>query len=516
MIFTSTGEEAFRAIYLTKAGKQTNIILWNKVYKRELFNRIEYWTYKQSLPQQYFEDNLITPLVLRQARKVAFTSEKLYFYRQREGSLKARGFGPYKAERAKVYFELAKLCSGEADRTLGDYLTTKGGIQLIKVWMEAKALSSADDMRQLCLKTHEEYSEIYPKLKAASKGKIYYPGLCAFPAMPGGVLFPGQRILFQELFGHDAAGMKNMDVSVIIPVFNRSECLQRAVDSVQAQATGLSLELIIVDDGSTDRTGQALERIKLLSGIPCTVLVNETRLGAAAARNRGAGAACGKYLAFLDSDDEWLPAHIESKLAAMQKAGAQGAYGTFFSQSRYSRVLRDFDERDENHFSMADYILLGKGDARTSTFVFDRTAFLEFGFDINLKKHQDWDLAIRFAQARPFALDKTPTVVLHTEGKDRMSGANDPGASALFMEKHNDILSDASKARMYTNLALRTLRYEGKNDDSREYLKLARQFSDKRNVRLLFKRTLLGLPLCNSVRIGDYCRDKYKSMRFHK
>src|SRR6266511_1012520 len=94
-------------------------------------------------------------------------------------------------------------------------------------------------------------------------------------------------------------------VSVIMPTFNRADTIRRAIRSVQAQ-TFTDWELIVVDDGSTDNT------VALIEGCdPRLKLIRQENQGTAVARNAGLSASAGSYIAFLDSDDEWLPHHLE-------------------------------------------------------------------------------------------------------------------------------------------------------------------------------------------------------------
>ena len=90
-------------------------------------------------------------------------------------------------------------------------------------------------------------------------------------------------------------------VSIVLPTFNRKATLMRAVRSILAQ-TYAAFELIVVDDGSTDGSTDGLERLDQRIKV-----LRRTNAGAAAARNAGIAAARGKYLTFLDSDDEWFP-----------------------------------------------------------------------------------------------------------------------------------------------------------------------------------------------------------------
>ena len=101
-------------------------------------------------------------------------------------------------------------------------------------------------------------------------------------------------------------------VSIILPTYNRSDTLMRAIASVQNQ-TFQDWELIVVDDGSTDNT------VSLLTGLdPRLTVICQPNQGTAGARNTGLTRAVGQYVSFLDSDDEWLPHHLELSVAFLQ------------------------------------------------------------------------------------------------------------------------------------------------------------------------------------------------------
>ncbi len=101
-----------------------------------------------------------------------------------------------------------------------------------------------------------------------------------------------------------------INVSVIIPTYNRAKVLGRAVESVLAQ-TYLHYELIIVDDGSTDETQALLESYSSYKNVK---IVRTKNKGVSAARNLGIQLASGDWVAFLDSDDEWLPQKLELQM----------------------------------------------------------------------------------------------------------------------------------------------------------------------------------------------------------
>jgi len=107
--------------------------------------------------------------------------------------------------------------------------------------------------------------------------------------------------------------MPSCDVSVIIPVYNRKELLREALDSVWGQSFQ-PRETIVVDDGSDDGTWEWLDPIER----PDFKALRQERSGPAAARNRGLAIAQGKYVAFLDSDDAWLPKKLERQVEFLE------------------------------------------------------------------------------------------------------------------------------------------------------------------------------------------------------
>jgi glycosyltransferase involved in cell wall biosynthesis len=97
-------------------------------------------------------------------------------------------------------------------------------------------------------------------------------------------------------------------VSVVIPAHNAAAVIERALTSTRAQ-THPPLEIIVVDDGSSDETASIVERF----GAPARV-IHQANSGPSAARNRGVAEARGRWIAFLDADDEWLPHKLERQL----------------------------------------------------------------------------------------------------------------------------------------------------------------------------------------------------------
>ncbi len=106
-------------------------------------------------------------------------------------------------------------------------------------------------------------------------------------------------------------------VSVIIPTYNRASMIERALLSAQNQ-TLKDIEIFICDDASTDKTGQVVKPY-LEKDTRIKWLINPKNQGPGAARNLGLKAAQGDYIAFLDSDDEWLPDKLAKQVERMEK-----------------------------------------------------------------------------------------------------------------------------------------------------------------------------------------------------
>ena len=110
-------------------------------------------------------------------------------------------------------------------------------------------------------------------------------------------------------------GMASSIVSVVIPTYNRAYCLPRAVDSALGQ-THAAVEVIIIDDGSTDGTADLIK--SRYGSEPRVVYQHQSNAGIAGARNTGLARVTGAYVALLDSDDVWKPWKLEVQLACMR------------------------------------------------------------------------------------------------------------------------------------------------------------------------------------------------------
>lgn len=181
-------------------------------------------------------------------------------------------------------------------------------------------------------------------------------------------------------------------VSVIIPSFNRSSLLPRAINSV-LQQTYSNFELIIVDDGSSDNT------LTLQQSYPDDRLKwirHETNKGAAAARNSGIQNALGKYVAFLDSDDEWFPRKLEEQVSLMESSSpGVAASFTGFMLNRIDRNIRE-PRPLANIQNWRKHLTQGCNLSPGSTLMVRQAVFAQVGlFDERLNRFEDWEWLFR-------------------------------------------------------------------------------------------------------------------------
>ncbi|HET9658552.1 MAG TPA: glycosyltransferase family 2 protein, partial [Kineosporiaceae bacterium] len=183
-------------------------------------------------------------------------------------------------------------------------------------------------------------------------------------------------------------------VSVITPVRNRATQVLTAIASVQAQ-TLTDWELLVVDDGSTDRTAQAVE---LVAAADRRIrLLRRPHGGVSAARNAGIAAARGRYIAFLDSDNQWTPHFLQLMTAAMDGTGTGAGYGALEIHDglRVGYLAFEGDLADLEHGNHVDLnVLVVRRDL----------LLLAGGFDPALRRMVDYDLVVRLARLEPLRL----------------------------------------------------------------------------------------------------------------
>jgi glycosyltransferase involved in cell wall biosynthesis len=203
-------------------------------------------------------------------------------------------------------------------------------------------------------------------------------------------------------------------VSVVIPAYNAERFVSESINSALAQ-THSDVEVIVVDDSSTDGTARVLERY----GSEIRVH-RQPNAGAATARNAGASLATGEWLAFLDADDLWERTKLERQLA--DSAAAAWAYSnrTNFGSRGDVPVLQS--DVTAMHDGDVFIQLLSENFITSSSVLIRRELFRQLGgFNTQLRNAEDWDLWLRVAERHPIAYCAEPLVRyrFHSGGKSR-------------------------------------------------------------------------------------------------
>jgi glycosyltransferase involved in cell wall biosynthesis len=203
-------------------------------------------------------------------------------------------------------------------------------------------------------------------------------------------------------------------VSVVIPAYNAEMFIGEAVRSVLAQ-TYTQLELIVVDDGSTDHT---VEKVREAADSRVQV-ITQANAGVSCARNRGIQASSGAYVAFLDSDDTWLPHKITTQVAALATEPSWGAVGSlvhYISPSGRVLGIGGYPVGKAQRAAVASAQLMPFS---ISSLLIRRAILDEVGlFDESLRQAEDLEFLARVASATE--LDCLPEVL----GSYRVHGSS--------------------------------------------------------------------------------------------
>lgn len=272
-----------------------------------------------------------------------------------------------------------------------------------------------------------------------------------------------------------------MNISVVIPTFNRAHTLPRAIESVLVQ-THRASEIIIVDDGSTDGTNE------LLRQWPEIKVLQQSNQGVSAARNSGINAARGEWLAFLDSDDEWLPEKLHLQSALIEQ---HPSFNICHGNELWVRNGQPLKQLKKHH-KQGGYIFekcLPLCVISPSAAVIKRSIFDELGlFDTSLPACEDYDMWLRICAIHPVLYVEHPILRKYGGHDDQLShkywGMDRFRIVALDKALKSNSLSDSQALNARTMLRKKALIYakgarkHGRPDEAFDYETLASQFDE--------------------------------------
>ena len=204
-------------------------------------------------------------------------------------------------------------------------------------------------------------------------------------------------------------------ISVIVPTYNRAQQLPRALDSILCQSCSPK-EIIVVDDGSTDETSALMT-----SEYPEIVFIQQQNTGVSSARNVGIKRASGDWIAFLDSDDEWLPEKLEIQMKALYENPGKKICHTNEIWIRNGKRVNP----KKKHEKFGGWIFqkcLPLCCISPSSVIIHKSIFKEIGlFDYSLPVCEDYDLWLRITARNPVLYIEEPFLIKYGGHEDQLS-----------------------------------------------------------------------------------------------
>jgi len=240
----------------------------------------------------------------------------------------------------------------------------------------------------------------------------------------------------------------NSLVTIIMPTYNRSRTIDRAMKSILNQ-TYKNFELIIIDDGSKDNT---VEKIKKYDDNRIKLIELETNMGANYARNQGLQKAKGKYITFQDSDDEALKNKISDSIKFLEDNECDIIFCnvSVFNKNKYKSLIKEQinDKQIFEKLLWGNYISLEAIFAKK--YVFD-----DIKFDDELTRFQDWDLLLRIAQKYKIKHFNKSLELVYVQN-DSITRNNKKGIDSLIriLDKYKNLFNKKQEAKIYCRIGM--------------------------------------------------------------
>jgi glycosyltransferase involved in cell wall biosynthesis len=248
-------------------------------------------------------------------------------------------------------------------------------------------------------------------------------------------------------------------VSIILPTFNRLQYLKPAVDSVISQ-TLEDWELIVADDGSGAETRSYLSALQCMPRVKVVWLEHQGNPGVA--RNRALREARAPYVAFLDSDDLWMPPKLELQLAAMHARKDRSWSYTEFIRIDPSGASIDFQRNPDRVLHegriVQPLLRLASGIAMPTVMVERELLNRAGGFDERLALHEDYELWLRLALLSDVSVIRQPLACVRRHDEHfSCSGVRSYEARCRVLEKLRDVLSDPRDSAVLESESARSM-----------------------------------------------------------
>lgn len=252
-------------------------------------------------------------------------------------------------------------------------------------------------------------------------------------------------------------------VSVVIPAFNRADKIEASVRSVQAQSYS-HWEIVVSDDGSTDTTRDVVRKM-IIADKRVRLITREKNAGAQAARNAGVREAKGEWIAFLDSDDLWLPDSLERRLNIALRENVPVVHSNAY-------ILHPGKEKELYRVAplsgwVHNKVLCGEGPMFPCLLI-RKSALEKIGLlDESIVSYQEWDTSIRLAKLFPFGFEPEPTFIYDYRTQNAISrDSNRAGRGyEMIVRKHlGDIIKYAGYEALWYHMGIAAHWYQKGNN----------------------------------------------------
>ncbi len=308
--------------------------------------------------------------------------------------------------------------------------------------------------------------------------------------------------------------------SIVIAAYNRAHFVEQAIESVFKQ-TFREFEIIVVDDGSTDETHEVLSRFENRIRV-----VRQSRNGRSSARNTGARLARGAFIAFLDSDDIWMPQKLERQFRVFQSHSRVGVVHTYSNvintegsslanetrkrQRLYERALK----RRYTYEGMSQECIMF-----LSTVAVRRRCWELIGpMDTNIPAFEDWDWYLRAAMVTEIATISEPLVLYrvhadNTPESEFITGRIATSLKHLALLENNTTLRTPKRARRNFYIHLAAANYmQGRSTQAGQWMRRALALDPKTLFSPRYFRYVLSMVLpqqiLNNMRRADKFADR--------
>lgn len=305
---------------------------------------------------------------------------------------------------------------------------------------------------------------------------------------------------------------KGIKVSIIVPTYNRAEIIIECLDSIIAQSYQ-NIELIVVDDGSTDKTKFIVESyIKSYEGEKILKYIKQSNQGAPSARNKGLENATGEYIVFFDSDDLMMPERIKLQIERIIETNSNCCICGYKSIDKLEEWLPPLEVAEYLNLYAKNRIV---GSTQVWMFFKDHVKNVG-GYDVSLACHQDGDLAFRilwYNEIKLCSVKEPLSVFVNRESIDRITSKWNTdigfGAKKKVMLKIIQSICAIKSDYIFTysRLFFRTYFFFFKGCKNRSIIQtMTKEYDDLVSVYSFRKREILYFIKYTHI---TYCYSKY-------